>query len=114
MEFADESRESRQAMQRGIADLDDVARQAQDRDRLPRRGAVSLGNQHPERFWNLRGKDHANIISTSPAVVLPNLPPLVALAAPSAGAAMQRYSWTNNPRPVILAGPAGPLNANGV
>jgi len=32
----------------------EVTQQPRDRDRLPRRGAVSLANKHPKRFWNMR------------------------------------------------------------
>ena len=52
---------------------------------------------------------HSRIAS----LCLPNLPRALAVTTPAAGAAMQRYSWTNNPRPVILAGPAGPLCKRG-
>src|SRR5439155_6811520 len=48
MKFLDKAREPREAPGTGIADLNEVTRQPQDRDRFPGRGAVSLGNKHPE------------------------------------------------------------------
>ena len=53
MKLADKPREPRQAIAVGIADLDMVTRQPQDRDRLPRRGAASLGDEHPERLCSI-------------------------------------------------------------
>src|SRR6266403_173202 len=63
MKFSDKSRESGKAIAAGIADLDAVTRQSQYRDRLPRGRAVSFGNKHPERSWNLRC--HAPSLSVS-------------------------------------------------
>src|SRR3982075_3071869 len=45
--------------------------------------------------------DHSRIIS----LCLPNLMTHLPVAAPSARAAMQRYSWTNNQQPVNFGGP---------
>src|SRR3981189_3736703 len=45
--------------------------------------------------------DHSRIIS----LCLPNLMTHLPVAAPSARAAMQRYSWTNNQQPVNFCGP---------
>src|SRR6266403_3699226 len=59
MEFSDKAREPREAPGTGIADFDEVTRQPQDRDRLARRRAVSLGNKHPERLLDIRGIGHA-------------------------------------------------------
>src|SRR5712672_1561536 len=59
MKFSDKPREPRKAPGTGIADLNEVTRQPQDRDRLPGRGAVSLGNKNPKRLLDIRGIGHA-------------------------------------------------------
>jgi hypothetical protein len=59
MKFVHKAREPREAPGTGIADLNKVTRQPQDRDRLPGRGAVSFGNKHPERLLDIRGIGHA-------------------------------------------------------
>src|ERR1700687_5823730 len=103
MKFSNKPRESCEAPGTGIADLNEVTRQPQDRDRLPRRGAVSFGNKHPERLLDLRGIGHIGSFPHRQPLSreLNGAFPLACLAR----AAMQRYSWTNNRQQVNFGGP---------
>ena len=62
-----------QGNRRGIADLDMMARQPQNCDRLARRGAVTLGNKHAERLYGCMDRP-CRIIAASGAC-LANLMP---------------------------------------
>src|ERR1700694_3076668 len=103
MKFSNKPRESCEAPGTGIADLNEVTRQPQDRDRLPRRGAVSFGNKDPERLLDLRGIGHIGSFPHRQPLSreLNGAFPLACLAR----AAMQRYSWTNNRQQVSFGGP---------
>src|SRR5206468_10617093 len=80
------------APRRGIADLDVMARKTQNRDRLPGRGRGTFGDEHPERFCGIK---HAGSLPRRTAFVS-RFNDAIGVSLPSAGAAMQRYSWTNN------------------
>src|SRR6202165_5453039 len=103
MKFSNKPRESCEAPGTGIADLNEVTRQPQDRDRLPRRGAVYFGNKDPERLLDLRGIGHIGSFPHRQPLSreLNGAFPLACLAR----AAMQRYSWTNNRQQVSFGGP---------
>ncbi len=92
MKFSDETRIPCEAPGRGIADLDVMTQQAQNRDRFPRRSAGTLGHEHAERFC---GIDHAGSLPHRPRLSLILMTHFLDQAR-FAGAAMQRHSWTNN------------------
>ncbi len=69
MKSGDKPRKPRQAVRTGIADFDDMTRKPKDRDRLPRRGAVSLGEQHAERFCSMHAVGHTGHHSTFSGLV---------------------------------------------
>ena len=66
VKFADEARESREAPGRGIADLDVMARQAENRDGLAGRGTGTFRYQHPERFCTAPASSVTSASSTRP------------------------------------------------
>src|SRR5712671_3840247 len=113
MKFLDKAREPGEAPGTGIADLNEVTGQPEDRDRLPRRRAVALGNKHPERLLDICGIGHAGSFPP-PTRLSCEFNDASSCLAPSARAAMHGYSWTNNRQPVISARPAGPLIERGV
>jgi hypothetical protein len=94
MEFPNEARVPRKAPKRGIADLDVMARQAENRDGFPRGRAGTLGDEHPERLCGMINHVQSLLHPLPLSLILMThlLPP-----PRLAGAAMQRNSWTNNP-----------------
>jgi hypothetical protein len=64
----------------------------QNRNRLPGRGRGTLRDEHPERLCGIR---HIGSLPRLAAFVS-RFDDAIGVSLPSAGAAMQRYSWTNS------------------
>jgi hypothetical protein len=92
VKFSDEAREPRKTPRRGIADLDVMARQTQNRDGLAGRGAGTSETSTRSGFKGSGISDHCR----AGVPLSSRFNDAICAALPSAGAAMQLYSWTNN------------------
>ena len=81
----------------------------QNRNRLPGRGGGTFGDKHPEPFCGIR---HAGSLPRRAGFVS-RFVDAIGVALPSAGAAMQRHSWTNNRWTIFSPAPCRAVKTTG-
>src|SRR5215207_3498303 len=87
-----------------------MTRKTQNRNRLAGRGRGTFGDEHPERLCGIR---HVGSLPRRPAFVS-RFNGAIGVSLPSAGAAMQRHSWTNNGWTIFSPVPGAFFRSDGI